>query len=73
MAAHMLDYFACEMVASNLRSRFANVRVSYGWQATRRLSTVARSAEVDVHQLLKSSQTPLFALTPAKHSDAVQE
>jgi hypothetical protein len=32
-------------------------RASYGWQAKRRLSTVAPSAKVDVHQLRKSSQT----------------
>ena len=49
--------------ASNLRSRVP-VSVSYGWQATRRLSTVARSAKADLtgwqaNAGSRSSSTPL--------------
>ena len=35
----------------------ANVRVSYGWQAMRRLSTVARSAKVDGWQAKRTHAT----------------
>ena len=35
------------VIGSNLPLTLANGRVSYGWQARRRLSTVARRAEVD--------------------------